>query len=107
MGQAVAAYDTAVHRLILMLTNAGDLEQTGETWAFDPAEGTWEQGAPVPNTLPGGYPAGWAAAFDPQREDRALRGHRRAGLRRGRGHLDHRRSWPRLADGLHGRRGGC
>ena len=66
MGQAVAAYDTAVHRLILILTNAGDLEQTGETWAFDPAEGIWEQGAPVPNTLPGGYPAGWAAAFDPQ-----------------------------------------
>ncbi len=66
MGQVVAAYDTVVHRLILILTNAGDLEQTGETWAFDPAEGTWEQGAPVPNTLPGGYPAGWAAAFDPQ-----------------------------------------
>jgi hypothetical protein len=66
MGQVVAAYDTLVHRLILIVTNAGDLEQTGETWAFDPAEGTWEQGAPVPNTLPGGYPAGWAAAFDPQ-----------------------------------------
>jgi hypothetical protein len=66
MGQVVAAYDTVARRLILILTNTGDLEQTGETWAFDPAEGTWEQGAPVPNTLPGGYPAGWVAAFDPQ-----------------------------------------
>ena len=65
MDQVDLAYDSAQHLLILVITPSGVLEETAETWAFDPASGTWSRRSDVPNTLELGYPAGWAAAFDP------------------------------------------
>lgn len=59
------AYDSAAHRLVLVVTPVGSSEPA-RTWLFDPGVGTWSQGADVPNTLANGYPSGgWAAAFDP------------------------------------------
>ena len=65
MDQVDLAYDSAEHLLILVITPSGALEESAETWAFDPDSGTWSRRADVPNTLELGYPSGWAAAFDP------------------------------------------
>lgn len=65
--EAVVVYDSAAKRLLLILTTPGSKEQ-GRTWAFDPSTRRWAERARVPNTLENGFPAGWAAAFDPGTE---------------------------------------
>ncbi len=66
MDQYDVAYDRAAQRLILVIAPEGSAKGPGQTWAFDPKTATWAQGADIPDTLEGGYPAGgWAVAFDP------------------------------------------
>lgn len=61
------AFDSAAGRLVLVITPPG-LGGPAQTWVFDPVERSWQQGGNVPDTLPGGYPDGWATAFDPVTE---------------------------------------
>ena len=66
MDQYDVAFDSAAHRLILVVTRQDTRGQAARTWAFDPEAHTWSQGADMPNTLAHGYPSsGWAAEFDP------------------------------------------
>ncbi|MGV1003953.1 MAG: hypothetical protein ACOYEV_04115 [Candidatus Nanopelagicales bacterium] len=59
------AYDSGAGRLILLITPS-QADEIGQTWAFDPVEGTWDRRADLPKTLAGGYPDdGWATAYDP------------------------------------------
>ncbi len=65
MDQVDLAYDIAERQLILVITRPGALDESAETWAFDPDSRTWSRRADVPNTLELGYPASWAIAYDP------------------------------------------
>jgi hypothetical protein len=51
--------------MILVITRPGALDESADTWAFDPDSRTWSRRADVPNTLELGYPASWAIAYDP------------------------------------------
>ena len=63
------AFDSAAHRLALVVTRQDSRGEAARTGTFDPVARSWSQGADVPDTLAGGYPgSGWAAAFDPETE---------------------------------------
>lgn len=65
MQQNAVAYDSAAHRLVLVVTSVPP-DKAAKTWLFDPEARTWSRGADVPETLPNGYPGNWfALAFDP------------------------------------------